>query len=66
MESVYRFEDSGHEIVPIEIFSLYINRRSVTQNFNFRNVKMYGTVFNYIGYMAKIQMNKIRERDLLN
>ena len=52
MESVYRFEDSGHEIVSIEMLSLCINRKSVTQYFNFRNVKMYGTLFNYIGYMA--------------
>ena len=27
MESVYRFEDSGYEIVSIEIQSLYINKK---------------------------------------
>ena len=52
MESVYRFEYSGHEIVSIELLSVYINRKSVTQYFKFRNVKMYGALFNYIGYMA--------------
>ena len=89
MESVYRFEDTRHEILSTEVISnVCINRRSVTQVFDLRNVEMYRTLFNYIGCMAhavykngccvpqfifdtlhnpsKTQINKIRERDLLN
>ena len=34
MESVYRFEDSGHEILSMELQNLYINRTSVIKDFN--------------------------------
>ena len=47
MESAYKWEDSSNEILSIEMQNLYINDRSVI-----RNVKMYGTIFNYLGYMA--------------
>ena len=32
MESVHRFENSGHEIVPMEIQNLYINKKKVQLN----------------------------------
>ena len=52
MHSAYKLEDSGKETLSIEIVNLYINRKSVIQNYNFRNAKMYGTLFSYIGSMA--------------
>ena len=52
MESVYKWEDSAKEILSMEIQNLYVNRKSVIKDYNFRTVKMYGTVFNYLGYMA--------------
>ena len=52
MESVYKWENSGKEILSMEIQNLYVNRKSVIKDYNFRTVKMYGTVFNYLGYMA--------------
>ena len=57
MESVYRFEDSGHEIVPMEIQNLYINKKSAIKDYSFRETKMYGTVFKYHGYMANAGYN---------
>ena len=32
MECVYRFEDSGHDIVSMEIQNLYINKKSVIKD----------------------------------
>ena len=52
MESVYKWEDSDKEILSMEIQNLYVNRKSVIKDYSFRTVKMYGTVFNYLGYMA--------------
>ena len=52
MESVYRFEDSGHEIVSMEIHNLYINKKSAIKYYSFREIKMYGIIFNYLGYMT--------------
>ena len=52
MGSVYKWEDSGKEILSMEIQNLYINSKSAITHYNFRTVKMYGTVFNYLGYMA--------------
>ena len=57
MESVYRWEDSGQEIVSMEIQNLYINRTSVIKNYSFREMKMYGAKFNYLGYMANAGYN---------
>ena len=56
-EFVYRFEDSGHEIVSMEIQNLYINKKSVINYYSFREIKMYGTIFNYLGYMANAGYN---------
>ena len=57
MESAYRFEDSGHEIVPVEIPNLYIKKKSAITNYSFREIKMYGTIFNHLGYMANAGYN---------
>ena len=52
MESVYKWEDSEKEILSMEIQNLYVNRKSAIKDYSFRTVKMYGTVVNYLGYMA--------------
>ena len=44
MHSVYKREDSGKEILSIETLDLFINRRSVIQNFNFRNVNVWNNI----------------------
>ena len=54
MESVYRFEDSGHELVSMEIQTLYINRKHVIKDLHFRTVKLYGALFDYLGYAADV------------
>ena len=50
IETVYAYEDSGYEILAIELKMLYINSRRHTSNTDFRTIKMYGTVFNYTGF----------------
>ncbi len=57
MESVYRWEDSGHEIISMEILGLYINRKKAIKDYSFRTMKMYGAKFNYLGYMANAGYN---------
>ena len=54
MESVYRFGDSGHEIVSMEVQNLYSNKKSAIKDYSFRETKMYGTIFNYLGYMTML------------
>ena len=51
IQSVYRFERSGKETLSIEFLGLYINSRSRRRDFSFRRTKMYGTYFNYTGFM---------------
>ena len=48
---------SGYEIVPMEIQNLYINKESAIKDYSFREAKMYGTIFNYLGYMANAGYN---------
>ena len=43
IQSLYRYERSGKEILSIELLDLYINSRSRRRDFSFRRIKMYGT-----------------------
>ena len=52
MGSVYTWEDSSKEVLAMEIQRLYINKRNAIKYYSFRETKMYGTIFNYPGYMA--------------
>ena len=52
MESVYKWEDSSKQTLSMETQNMYINDKSVIKDYSFRNIKMYGTIFNYPGYMA--------------
>ena len=51
IETVYAYEDSGYEILEINLVRLYINSKRQYKNTNFSNIKMYNLVFNYRGYM---------------
>ena len=51
IQSVYRYERSGKEILSIELLDLYIDNRSILISFSFRITKMNGTYFNYTGFM---------------
>ena len=57
MESVYRFADSEHETVSMEIQSLHISKKFLIKGCSFRETKMYGTMFNYPGCMANAGYN---------
>ena len=41
----------------MEIQALYINKKSVINDSSFRETKMYGTRFNYLGYMPNAGYN---------
>ena len=41
----------------MEIQNVYINKKRATTNYSFREIKMYGTRFNYLGYMANAGYN---------
>ena len=51
IQSVCRYERSGKETLSIEPLELYINSRSRRRDFSFRKNEMYGTYFNYTGFM---------------
>ena len=57
IQSVYRYERSGKDILSIELLDLYINSRSIITYFSFRRTKMYGTCFNYTGFMLDAMHN---------
>ena len=52
-EFVYGYEDSDWEIVSMSIVKLYDGDKKQTQNKTFREIKMYGTIFNYMGLCIK-------------
>jgi hypothetical protein len=51
IDTVYAYESSGYEILAIELKRLYIDKLRQTTNADFSRIKMYGTVFNYKGFM---------------
>ena len=58
-ESVFRWEDSNYEIDSINLTRLYVSKQRQQVSVGFRNIKMYNSVFNYIGYGLKAQQNEI-------
>ena len=44
------FEDSGTYIKSITLTNMYVSRRNQNVPVNFRQIRMYGTLYNYIGY----------------
>ena len=57
--SVYRWEDSNYEIESINLTRLYVSKQRQQVSVGFRNIKMYNSVFNYIGYGLMAQQNEI-------
>ena len=57
-EMVYGYEDSDWEIRSMSIVKLYEKGKKQTQNTNFREIKMYGTIFNYIGFALEAVQSK--------
>ena len=51
IQSAYLYERSGKEILSIELLGLYTNSRSRRIYFSFKRIKMYGTYFNFTGFM---------------
>lgn len=50
IEMVYGYEDGDWEIKSMNITKLYTKKQKRTPNTNFKDIKMYGTVFNYNGF----------------
>ena len=53
MEMIYAYEGSGYEIVSMTIVKLYIQKKRQQLKVNFKEIKMYGTLFNYNGFGLK-------------
>ena len=49
IETVYAWEDSSWEILSISLNRLYINTQKQHET-HFKDIKMYGTLFNYNGF----------------
>ena len=47
---VYGYEDSMYEILSIYLNKLYIQKKKQELQVKFREIKMYGTIFNYTGF----------------
>ena len=58
IEMVYAYEDSDWEIVSMSIIKLYHNKQKQKGNINFKDIKMYGTVFNYNGFALQAVESK--------
>jgi len=59
VDTVYALEGSNYEIQNIWLNKLYINKQRQNISTNIKNVKMYGTAFNYLGYGLEAQQGKI-------
>ena len=58
-ELIIKFEDSNYTIQAIYLNRLYIHNKRQPIQTNFREIKMYGTLFNYSGYGLKAMNNKL-------
>ena len=47
---VYAYEDSDWEIQSMSIVKLYTQKKKQELQVKFREIKMYGTIFNYYGF----------------
>ena len=58
IEMVYAYEDSDWEIKSMNIIKLYTNKLKQKGNINFKDIKMYGTLFNYNGFALQAVESK--------
>ena len=47
---VYMFEDSGTSIKNVTLTNMYVSKRNQSISIDFRQIEMYGTLYNLIGY----------------
>ena len=59
MDSVYAWEESPTEIQHIFLNKLYIHKVKQNLSTDIKHIKMYGTVFNYLGYGLEAQQGNI-------
>ena len=50
MKLVYKFEDSGTYIKNINLTNMYVSKRNQSISIDFRQIRMYGTLYNLIGF----------------
>ena len=50
IEMVYAYEDSDYEIQSMNIIKFYKQKKKQQATTNVREIKMYGTIFNYTGF----------------
>ena len=50
MKLVHKFEDSGTYIIKITLTNMYVSKRNQGIPIDFRQIRMYGTLYNYNGY----------------
>ena len=58
IEMVYAYEDSDWEIQSISIIKFYTQQKKQQATANFREIKMYGTTFNYTGFCLQALIGK--------
>ena len=59
IDSVYAWEASATEIQHIFLNKLYIQKAKQNLSTDIKHIKMYGTVFNYLGYGLQARQGKI-------
>ena len=59
IDSVYAWEDSPTEIQKMILNKLYVKKSKQNLSQDIKHIKMYGTVFNYLGYGLMAQQGKI-------
>ena len=58
--SVFRWEDSQYEIESIGLTRLYVSKQKQRVSVDFRDIKMYSGIFNYMGYGLLAMKNEIK------
>ena len=59
IDSVYAWEDSPTEIQKMILNKLYVKKSKQNLSQDIKHIKMYGTVFNYLGYGLMAQQGEI-------
>lgn len=59
IEMIKFLEDSSFDVLDISITKLYIKKHKQQQHVSFKNIKMFGTLFDYKGFGLDVYDNKI-------
>ena len=49
-EIIWKLSDSGVKVKSVFISNIYVSKRNIQIPINFRQIRMYGTLYNYNGY----------------